>query len=325
MSGSALSPISVADAIKGCLPGAQISPALSAATTKPLRKAAADAAGCIMGIDEAGRGPTLGPMVYGAAFCEASYETEMANRAFADSKTLKEEKREQLFSSIEQDDIIGFAIESISAAEISAQMLQPERNSLNVIANNATFGLITTVEGMGYKLDKVLVDTVGDATTHRERLERRFPHIAFVVCPKADALYPIVSAASIVAKVTRDRELKQYEFPERLDISRDFGCGYPSDPATKAWMKQTLHPVFGFPQLARFSWQPAARAMEESGPAVQWACDVEDEGQQMAAYLIKPGGKRAANGSGGISKASSGAGRPSFFRSRRIERMTSVF
>lgn len=50
---------------------------------------------------------------------------DAACRAFADSKTLKEEKREQLFSSIEQDDVIGFAIESISAAEISAQMLQP--------------------------------------------------------------------------------------------------------------------------------------------------------------------------------------------------------
>lgn len=55
------------------------------------------------------------------------------------------------------------------------------------------------------------------------------------------------------------------------------------------------------------------------------ACDVEDDGQQMAAYLVKPGGKRVADGSGNVSKASSGAGRPSFFRYRRIERMTMVF
>lgn len=48
---------------------------------------------------------------------------------------------------------------------------------------------------------QVFVDTVGDADRHRERLERRFPHITFIVCPKADALYPVVSAASIVAKV----------------------------------------------------------------------------------------------------------------------------
>lgn len=47
------------------------------------------------------------------------------------------------------------------------------------------------------------MDTVGDADRHRERLEQRFPGIAFTVCPKADAIYPIVSAASIVAKVGR--------------------------------------------------------------------------------------------------------------------------
>lgn len=275
-----------------------------------------------MGIDEAGRGPTLGPMVYSAAFCEASNEAEMARRAFADSKTLKEEKREQLFANIEEDALVGFAIESISAAEISAQMLQPDRNSLNVIANNATFGLVTAVEKMGYKLEKVFVDTVGDAATHQERLEHKFPHITFIVCPKADAIYPIVSAASIVAKVTRDRQLRQYQFPEPMEISRDFGCGYPSDPVTKAWMKQSLHPLFGFPQLTRFSWQPAARAMEENGPTVRWACDEDDDAQQLTKYL----GKRTSDGSIGKSKgASSGAGRSSFFRSRRIERMTTAF
>ena len=45
------------------------------------------------------------------------------------------------------------------------------------------------------------MDTVGDAERYKERLSQRFPGIAFTVCPKADAIYPIVSAASIVAKV----------------------------------------------------------------------------------------------------------------------------
>lgn len=48
---------------------------------------------------------------------------------------------------------------------------------------------------------QIYVDTVGDADRYRERLCQRFPGIAFTVCPKADAIYPIVSAASIVAKV----------------------------------------------------------------------------------------------------------------------------
>ena len=44
----------------------------------------------------------------------------------------------------------------------------------------------------------------------------------------------------------------------------------PSDPATKAWLKAALQPVFGFPDLTRFSWQPVGRALEESGPKVVW-------------------------------------------------------
>lgn len=47
----------------------------------------------------------------------------------------------------------------------------------------------------------------GDPERYKARLSRAFPSLAFTVCPKADALYPVVSAASIVAKVTRDRSL----------------------------------------------------------------------------------------------------------------------
>jgi len=43
-----------------------------------------------------------------------------------------------------------------------------------------------------------------------------------------------------------------------------------ADPATKAWLEAELHPVFGFPDLVRFSWQPVIRALEERGPKVVW-------------------------------------------------------
>ena len=71
------------------------------------------------------------------------------------------------------------------------------------------------------------VDTVGDAERHRERLAQRFPGIDFTVCPKADAIYPIVSAASIVAKTARDEQLRDFRVPEVVPVQRDFGSGYP--------------------------------------------------------------------------------------------------
>jgi ribonuclease H2 subunit A len=54
----------------------------------------------------------------------------------------------------------------------------------------------------------VYVDTVGDADRYRAKLSSAFPGVTFTVCPKADALYPVVSAASIVAKVLRDTSLQ---------------------------------------------------------------------------------------------------------------------
>jgi ribonuclease H2 subunit A len=60
-------------------------------------------------------------------------------------------------------------------------------------------------------------------------LERIFPKIDITVSKKADALFPIVSAASICAKVTRDRVLSHWQFKEdRPNLSTEFGSGYPS-------------------------------------------------------------------------------------------------
>lgn len=70
-----------------------------------------------------------------------------------------------------------------------------------------------------------------DACPHllclQAKLSQRFPGIAFTVCPKADALYPIVSAASIVAKVTRDHLLRDFAHPESVAIGTKYGSGYP--------------------------------------------------------------------------------------------------
>lgn len=77
------------------------------------------------------------------------------------------------------------------------------------------------------------VDTVGIAADYQKKLEEIFPDITFVVTSKADSIYPIVSAASIAAKVTRDRVLEAWTFVEgegsygEKEDAREFGSGYP--------------------------------------------------------------------------------------------------
>ena len=66
---------------------------------------------CVLGVDEAGRGPVLGPLVYGIAYCPLSYQDEMKQIGFADSKALTAERRDTLLSAlIDHDQYLGWAV-----------------------------------------------------------------------------------------------------------------------------------------------------------------------------------------------------------------------
>ncbi|XP_034205359.1 ribonuclease H2 subunit A isoform X2 [Prunus dulcis] len=113
---------------------------------------------CIMGIDEAGRGPVLGPMVYGCLYCARSYEKTLSSLNFADSKTLKEEKREELFENLKADESIGWAVDIIDPRELSAKMLKKNKINLNEISHDSAIGLIIKVLNMGVLLTEVTRD-----------------------------------------------------------------------------------------------------------------------------------------------------------------------
>ena len=78
----------------------------------------------MMGIDEAGRGPTLGPMVYGSAFCAVEDEQKLRAMGFNDSKQLTEAKRLSLWKEVQTCGFLGWRIRVLEAKEISAGMLR---------------------------------------------------------------------------------------------------------------------------------------------------------------------------------------------------------
>ena len=117
-------------------------------------------------------------------------------------------------------------------------------------------------------------------------------------CWQADGTYPIVSAASICAKVPRDLLLHNWPCDDpRVCSDRNWGCGYPGDKETQRWTKQNLHPVFGWPDLVRFSWGPSQEVLDKNPKAnravvVRWPEEEGPEGSSvsqqrdaMAAFL----------------------------------------
>ncbi|GJN93548.1 hypothetical protein Rhopal_006605-T1 [Rhodotorula paludigena] len=244
----------------------------------------------MLGVDEAGRGPALGPQVYGIAFCQLAYSDALKEMGFADSKTLTDPLREELFKDILQHkDDVKYAVTVMSPADISMGMLRKQPYNLNAQSHDVTINLIREVVERGYNVKECYVDTVGPAADYQAKLSSHFPTISFTVTSKADALFPIVSAASIVAKVTRDRILDEWTFAEpgvggegeEGEAVRVFGSGYPSDPKTVAWLQDNFDPVFGFPNVARFSWAPVKNALLKKGAASKW----DDEPSTIQKYF----------------------------------------
>lgn len=140
------------------------------------------------------------------------------------------------------------------------------------------------------------MDTLGPADKYEARLASLFPGIEFAVRSKADSLFPVVGAASIVAKVrawerptlslsidlfvgeqvTRDKTLEAWFQAD------DCGSGYPSDPRTVRWLQGNLDPVFGYSRLVRFSWSSCARILDERGIPVEWH---QDDGPATAKVI----------------------------------------
>ncbi|GAB0138099.1 hypothetical protein EsDP_00006344 [Epichloe bromicola] len=275
---------------------------------------------CCLGVDEAGRGPVLGPMVYGVFYLPLPLSDPLLRQAhhFDDSKVLTPAVRASLMRklctpSTDLHSSCGWATASLSARDIGANMLRPDTYNLNAQAMDATVHLIRGVLERGVNVQEIYVDTIGQPAAYQARLQRVFPATKITVAKKADSLYPCVSAASVCAKVTRDaalEELYRHRYKTRGegggggendddndddgdDDELGWGSGYPSDARCVNWMRRNMHPVFGWGPECRFSWGTAKDMLEGRAGAVKvdWpAAEEEHDTMRLTDYFGGGGG-----------------------------------
>jgi len=199
----------------------------------------------ICGADEAGRGPCFGPLVVAGVLIEN--DAELVRIGVCDSKQLTPKKREQ-FASIIKKITKTYEIIVLPAADIDDLRKTMTLNELEV------FMFSKIIEKL--KPDVCYVDA---ADVNEERFGKNIiSNLSYkpkmISKHKADEQYPIVGAASILAKVTRDEHVRKIaqELEPRLNLP--LGSGYPADPMTKQFLRTWVSRFGTLPPHVRQSW-----------------------------------------------------------------------
>ena len=211
----------------------------------------------VAGVDEAGRGCVIGPLVVAGVLISKEKLHVLSWLGVKDSKLLSPRKRVVLFA-----EISGLAKEchvvKISPKEIDCVVESNRKlHKLNRLEAKTMAQVINALNP-----DEAFVDAA-------DILEERFKHhiqegltvkAKITSKHKADKIYPVVSAASIIAKVERDKEIAALK-----GVYGDFGSGYLADPKTMIFLRQWLQTHDDYPSCVRKSWKPAKRAKSEKG------------------------------------------------------------
>jgi ribonuclease HII len=203
------------------------------------------------GIDEAGRGSVIGPLVIaGISFNPTGVES-LRNQGITDSKSLTMQKREALYTKI-LDSAISVFVCKITPLTIDKYV---NHKKLNVLESRFMSIIADNLDA-----DKIIIDACDvNPDRFKQTIKRNLTNesVKIYCFHKADVDNLIVSAASIIAKVTRDREIKKIE----KILCKKIGSGYPSDPATKLFLKNHLFDN-GNKKYIRFSWSPVKNLID---------------------------------------------------------------
>jgi len=232
-----------------------------------------------LGVDEAGKGPVLGPMVAAAVLADPADLPADVD----DSKRIAPSRREAIDAAVREADAVAVGVAFVEPAEID----RPDTD-MNTLTVRGQARAVRAALDAGVVADLVdpadPVRVVADAgDTSEARFARRLgefvadgdtagddapdhPAVDVSAAHGADEDDPVVGAASVVAKVARDERMAAIDadYPAYDAI----GSGYPSDPATRDFLRAYVDDHGEVPDCARRSWatcDDVLAAAEQSG------------------------------------------------------------
>jgi ribonuclease HII len=204
----------------------------------------------IGGVDEAGRGPVVGPLVVAGVLVED--DTPLREMGVKDSKKLSTTRREELSGRILE--VAECEIKVVPAEDIDEMR---ELMTINELEARVFASIVAVLRPELAYLDSADANCETFETLVRKELDF---DLEIVSEHKADEVYPVVSAASVIAKERRDREVERI----REELGIEIGSGYPADPVTVEFMKKWISEKGDLPPHTRRSWENARRMLSES-------------------------------------------------------------
>ncbi|MDH7507377.1 MAG: ribonuclease HII, partial [Candidatus Thermoplasmatota archaeon] len=200
------------------------------------------------------KGPVIGPLVVaGVTFAD---DTKLIELKVKDSKKCTPKRRENLAKQIKEN-ALNYEILVIPASAIDDMR---KVMTLNEIEVNAFIKIIKKLKPEICYVDSADVDEERFATDILSGLSFK-PTI--ISKHKADDIYPIVSAASILAKSKRDEEIQKIAQELQKKINLPLGSGYPADPITKKFIKSWFEKYGKLPPYTRRSWNTSKKILNE--------------------------------------------------------------
>lgn len=203
-----------------------------------------------LGIDEAGRGCVLGALVVASFTVDDVDDAALVAAGAADSKALSAGAR--LRAAARLADLGRADLRQVTPEAIDA-------GNLDAVEEEAIASLVVAALDLA-AVDEIVIDALGAPVTLPARMRRLRAATGFsgrLLCvPKADRDHPVVGAASVFAKTTRDAAL--------ADATRglDLGSGYPSDPKTRRWLAAHAASGAPWPPFVRTRWATVRALLE---------------------------------------------------------------